>query len=174
MKVINLFAGPGAGKSTTAAGLFNVMKLAGHKVELVTEFAKELVWDDQHKILKDQLFLLSEQHRRINRLRDHDIEYVVTDSPILLNLAYKVEGYFENFEPLVVEIFQSFQNKNIVLQRVKPYLQYGRSQSEDEARGLDIIISNLLDKYQPNNYTPIIGDEHAPKIIYQRIIEGTL
>jgi len=29
MKVINLFAGPGAGKSTTAAGLFYYMKKLG-------------------------------------------------------------------------------------------------------------------------------------------------
>jgi dephospho-CoA kinase len=34
MRVINLAAGPGAGKSTTAAGLFNIMKLKGLKVEL--------------------------------------------------------------------------------------------------------------------------------------------
>jgi len=39
-KVINLFAGPGAGKSTTAAGLFAEMKRANVDVELVTEYVK--------------------------------------------------------------------------------------------------------------------------------------
>ena len=29
MKVINLFAGPGSGKSTTCAGVFSKLKLAG-------------------------------------------------------------------------------------------------------------------------------------------------
>ena len=43
MKVINLFAGPGAGKSTTAAGLFHLMKIAGMNVELVTEFSRSWV-----------------------------------------------------------------------------------------------------------------------------------
>jgi adenylate kinase family enzyme len=32
MKVINLFAGPGAGKSTTAAALFSKMKWKGYNV----------------------------------------------------------------------------------------------------------------------------------------------
>ena len=105
LKVINLFAGPGAGKSTTAAGLFHKMKLAGYKVELATEFAKELVWDDSLSVLNDQLYLVAEQHKRINRLKNHEIDYVVTDSPILMNLAYCPDAYFKNFKPLVQEIY---------------------------------------------------------------------
>lgn len=35
---INLFAGPGAGKSTACAQLFSRMKLAGFNVEQVTEY----------------------------------------------------------------------------------------------------------------------------------------
>jgi hypothetical protein len=36
MKVINLFAGPGCGKSTLAAGIFSLLKFHGVLVELVT------------------------------------------------------------------------------------------------------------------------------------------
>jgi hypothetical protein len=54
MKVINLWAGPGAGKSTTAAGLF-LMKLTGRRVELVTEYAKEVVYDQDPTRIKNQL-----------------------------------------------------------------------------------------------------------------------
>ncbi len=39
-----MFGGPGTGKSTSAAGLFFKMKLAQMEVELVTEYAKDLVW----------------------------------------------------------------------------------------------------------------------------------
>lgn len=39
--VINIFGAPGAGKSTTAAALFALMKLEGYKVELATEHAKD-------------------------------------------------------------------------------------------------------------------------------------
>lgn len=41
LKVISLWAGPGAGKSTTAAALFNLMKRERFEVELVTEVAKD-------------------------------------------------------------------------------------------------------------------------------------
>ena len=54
MKVINLWGGPGCGKSTTAAGLFSIMKMRGHKVELVTEYAKELTYDRNLTITKDE------------------------------------------------------------------------------------------------------------------------
>ena len=58
MKVINLFAGPGIGKSTTAAGVFWKMKTLGFKVELVTEFAKSLVYASDLK-LNDQLYVFA-------------------------------------------------------------------------------------------------------------------
>lgn len=55
MKVINLFGGPGSGKSTLAAGLFERMKIQGLSVELVTEYAKDMVWERRGNILDDQL-----------------------------------------------------------------------------------------------------------------------
>ena len=39
--VVNLFAGPGTGKSTVAAQIFAHLKWQGFSCELVTEFAKE-------------------------------------------------------------------------------------------------------------------------------------
>ena len=40
MIVVNLFGGPGCGKSTTAAWLFNQLKERGINCEYVTEFPK--------------------------------------------------------------------------------------------------------------------------------------
>jgi adenylate kinase family enzyme len=65
MKVINLFGGPGSGKSTLAAGLFERMKIQGLSVELVTEYAKDMVWERRGNILDDQLYILAKQHRRL-------------------------------------------------------------------------------------------------------------
>ena len=39
--VINLFGGPGCGKSTTMARLFADLKARGYNVEMVSEFAKD-------------------------------------------------------------------------------------------------------------------------------------
>ena len=43
--VINLFSGPGVGKSTTAAMVFAKLKMNGVDCEMALEFAKEKVWD---------------------------------------------------------------------------------------------------------------------------------
>ena len=45
MLVVNLFGAPGAGKSTGAAYIFSQLKMAGINAELVTEFAKDKVWE---------------------------------------------------------------------------------------------------------------------------------
>ena len=67
LKVINLWGEPGAGKSTVAAGLFNLMKLMGEKVELVTEYAKDLTYEKNHVSLQNQLLILATQDNRLRR-----------------------------------------------------------------------------------------------------------
>ncbi len=64
LKVINLWAGPGAGKSTTAAGLFNLMKIRGYNVELVTEFAKEMVYEGRLRGWRANSFKSSQSRTR--------------------------------------------------------------------------------------------------------------
>ena len=40
--IINLFGGPGTGKSTGAAYIFAKLKMCGVNCELITEFAKDM------------------------------------------------------------------------------------------------------------------------------------
>ena len=87
-KVINFYGGPGSGKSTKAAGLYYKMNMAGFSVELNNEFAKECVWEDNVPMLKDQLFMLAHQHRKILRLVGK-VDYVITDSPLMLSGIYR-------------------------------------------------------------------------------------
>ena len=60
LKVINLWSGPGGGKSTTAAGLFNIMKHMRLDVELVTEVAKDRVYAKDFQTLGNQLLITAE------------------------------------------------------------------------------------------------------------------
>ena len=46
-KIINLYGGPGVGKSTTAAGLFYKMKIAGYSCELAYEWIKLKVYENK-------------------------------------------------------------------------------------------------------------------------------
>lgn len=43
-RIINLWAGPGSGKSTIAAYVFSKLKMKNINCELVTEYAKQLVY----------------------------------------------------------------------------------------------------------------------------------
>ena len=52
MLVVNLFGAPGAGKSTGASYVFSQLKMMGVNAELVTEFAKDKVWEGSEAVLK--------------------------------------------------------------------------------------------------------------------------
>ena len=133
MIVINFFAGPGAGKSTCAAELFAFMKKQGRKVELVTEYAKDLVYERTLKsITQEKIF--AEQHWRVERLRGQ-VDYVITDSPILLSAIYKQDN--PHWIEYVRDVFNSYDNFNVWVDRPESYMQHGRIQNKKEAKSLD-------------------------------------
>lgn len=145
MKVINMFAGPGAGKSTTAAGLFYRMKKLNLDVELVTEYAKEKVWEESVATLTDQFYITSKQNRRLSRLVGK-VEWVVTDSPLLLG-AYYNEKYGKSragTSGFIVDLFNSYNNINFFIERTKPYQTKGRLGSYEDAIVADTAIKNML------------------------------
>jgi hypothetical protein len=170
MKVINLWGGPGAGKSTTAAGLFYEMKKRRLEVELVTEYAKDMVWENRHNILDDQIYIFAKQQRRISRLRDHHIDWVITDSPIALGLVYLKEGaYSMSFHDLVMEVFNGYDNHNFLLQRNFEYNPIGRNQKDvEEARVYDRKVENLLDA-SGVRFKTILGGELAVPCILEEV-----
>lgn len=169
MIVINLFAGPGAGKSTTAAGVFSILKLHGVNAEYVSEFAKDLIWEECHKTLANQYYVWAKQYHRVWRLRD-DVDVVVTDSPLLLSLTYG--DVCESFRDTVVETFNNtFDNMNYVLERVKDYNPKGRNQTEQEARVIDTDVRQMLNTNHIV-YKIIAGDcESINRIMYDVLEE---
>jgi hypothetical protein len=74
-KVVNLFAAPGSGKSTTASGLF--LKNRGVNAELTGEYAKDLTWAKRQHTLQDQIYVFGKQHHRVWRLT-HDCEVIIS------------------------------------------------------------------------------------------------
>ena len=143
-KIINLFGGPGSGKSTIAAEVFARMKKLGYAVELVNEVAKDIV-HEQHMgyMMAHQDKISAEQNYRQARVCGI-YEYVVTDSPILLGIFYTPDGYYPSFQRLVIEKFQSYDNINIYLDRTAEYDPRGRYQDEDGANALSQEILNYL------------------------------
>jgi thymidylate kinase len=148
--VINLYGGPSSGKSTQGAGLFYRMKQAGHSVELVNEFAKEVVWEGNVPLLKDQLYVLAHQHRKLVRLAGK-VDYVITDSPVLLSIAYRglYDGpmYSDLIDQLALECYQMYHNINFMLGRPASFESIGRAQDYDQSKRIDQSIVQIFQQH---------------------------
>lgn len=142
--VLNLVAGPGAGKSTTAAGVFSKLKLRGVNCELVTEYAKDKVWEESYRVLEDQIYVLGKQHHRLFRLKDK-VDAIITDSPVFLSAYYGTDTTIL-FDEFVAETYASYNNITVFLERQKHYNPAGRMQSEEEAREIDRELKDLMER----------------------------
>ena len=170
--IVNLFGGPGSGKSTTAAGLFHKLKINGINCELVTEFAKHITWKEDYNTLKNQIYVFAKQHDRMFHLKDK-VDVIITDSPTIMGLSYcNWDLMSRSFEQFVVDEFNRNDavNINYFINRVKEYNPSGRSQTEEEAKEKDKEIKTLLDKYAVS-FQPIDGDENAVDWLFNIIFD---
>ncbi len=141
--VLNAYGGPGTGKSTTCAGVFHELKLAGVNCELALEWAKEKVWAGEEITLSNQLYAFGKQYHRIWRLLGK-VDLIITDAPLLNSILY-YKGENQHFGPLVAFEHFQLQNFNVLLERVKPFNPAGRLQDEMAAKALDVRITQILD-----------------------------
>lgn len=160
--IVNMIGGPGTGKSTTAAATFAQLKYEGVNAELVTEYAKDIVWGRLHPVLEDQLYIFAKQHRRIHRLIGQ-VDVIVTDCPLFLSVYYG-EKMSSTFKQLVLETFNEYENWNFFLNRVKEYNPKGRTQTEEHAKEIDQILYNLLMEYDID-FDIVTADKGAPSQI---------
>jgi hypothetical protein len=122
------------------------LKSEDFNAEYVTEYAKDLVWEERYAQLSDQLFVTAQQNRRLGRLLGK-VAVVVTDSPLLLGLNYAPPEYLGNtYAAMVHELHRGYSNLNIVLSRQTEYRPHGRVQTEAEALALDTAIRGMLDR----------------------------
>lgn len=163
-QVINLFAGPGAGKSTTAAGVFRKLKLAGVNCEYVTEFAKDLTWSGRHLALDDQIYVFAKQHHRLFVCREK-VDVIVTDSPLMLSSIYAPPETETCMHELVLSRFRSFNNHCYFIDRTKAYNPKGRNQTEAQAKEIDNAVLDMLEEIS-EPYVRVPGNEEADQIIF--------
>lgn len=151
-KVINLFAGPSAGKSTLACDLFARMKQQGKSVELVREVAKNWAWEGKQPTVFDQFYFLGKQSHIESNLYGK-VDYIITDSPVLLASFY-MEYYFgiERFAQPALDFYDLAKNwgvthKNFFLDRHgRVYSMNGRFQLENESTRIDTLQKEFLNR----------------------------
>ena len=163
--VVNLYGGPGTGKSTTATGAFSLLKLMGINVEYASEFIKDAVWEQHHqKYFAAQEFIVANQYKRIRNL-DGMVDVIITDSPIMLGLIYISDDYpFPALKDLILQMQFNHSTLDIVLTRTKEYQQAGRYQTEDEAKEIDKKIYTMLHEHNIP-HTTVVSDKYASSVV---------
>lgn len=137
--IINFLAGPGAGKSTLAAGLFYNLKMHGINCELVREYAKDLAWSGElentnNEIITGRQFLMVSEMAK-------NVPLVVHDTSILLGAVYGVNpSYCIQLESQLTESINVF----VARSRYVKFQQAGRLQNEAESRAIDDKIIKFL------------------------------
>lgn len=180
--VVNLFAGPGTGKSTNTALIFGELKKKGVSVEMVHEFAKDLVWEKRETALGFSPYILGKQMYHIKRLLGQ-VRLIITDSPILLASHIYGEGdrqgYADRpFKQFVEQTFKSWDTINIFLMRdleTHPFVDAGRTQNKEEAIAIDQQILDVLNTLEiPFYYRHIDEPQEIADDILCRITEPTV
>ena len=169
--IVNLYGGPGTGKSSGSAYIFSKLKMAGIDAEYVTEFAKDKVWENNQEAFKCQFYISGKQAFRISRCYGK-VDVIITDSPIRLGKIYAdLIGRPQLGLACLEEANQypAGSTLEIFLNRVKPYNTNGRNQTEDEAKEIDKTIRDLLAKEGKEHHFDALefdGDQEGYERIY--------
>lgn len=173
--IINLFAGPSAGKSSISSGLTYMFKKSHITCDNPYEFTKLLAWNKNKEAVKDQLYIVANQHRNITQSFGK-VKYIILDSPILLSLVYK--DLYENseypsklydsvFDELVINLHNSYNSINIFLNRSENGVHNDgeRFQTHHESLLLDNRIKETLNKNNVPYHQVNVDDDTLDNII---------
>jgi len=164
MKVINFYGVPGCGKSTLASELYVYMKKRGLNVEIASEYAKDLVYEERYTTIQDQVYLLAKMNHKLQVYKKAKLDYVICDSPLLLNILYKRHQHAMNylddkvFSDFCVQLNATYDRLNFFITKDASfsYQTIGRIETEAES---NTYISRLQKVLDSNNeaYIPIVN-----------------
>jgi len=177
--VINLYGGPGTGKTTNRARLFTYFKDAGINTEEVKEYVKMWAWEDRKPVNFDQFYIFGKQARSEYPLFGK-VDYIITDSPVALG-GYYAEVFGTPFQSTcfrqMVQVYydmcaqKGVTHTHVFLNRVKPYNPKGRFQNEEEAINIDGEMKHYL-KSLGIKTTVIDGNEQGMKELFKTLTKG--
>lgn len=182
--VVNVFGGPGCGKTAMAWEVCERLRRMGFLVEYAPEYAKELTWDatsaaatelerERARELLDgrpdhQMTIVREQHRRISRYVGQ-VDFVVTDGPLVQSLAY-LKGE-DSRSPDIRRLHGKVRDQTVALAHQVPsfdmlakragaatYPEAGTSYTPEQASLIDRSVRRLLDELCPSAGSYMPGD----------------
>ena len=144
MIVVNMFGGPGTGKTSLALAVAAALKMRHPRLvtEFVGEAAKEFVWEGRGSAMRNRILMLGEHSFRLTRL-DGLVDLAVTDGPVLLNRVY---GAREGWPPCYADLcaHAHAMHPSPVLRDGISYERAGRRECEAEGALLDAEMAAML------------------------------
>lgn len=145
---INLFGGPGSGKSTIAHRLTGYLKSKGLNVEFVLEAAKKHAYKKEPIQNWMNLHLTNEQIESEGVYLDNGVGTVICECPVALCYFYGMYGNFVGHPSLRNLNFwwdEKYPAVNIFIERNEShYIELGRYQDLKQAKELDAFIKDQL------------------------------
>lgn len=164
-KIINLIGAPCTGKSTAAASIFADLKKSGINVEYSFEAAKLLSYMNAKEYIENQIYVFSQQFTSQWALIDK-VDYVITDSPLILSSIYysyyyektKQNLFDKEYKNLAIDFydktFQSFNNMNFyIMPNEEMYQETGRHHDINDVVFIDNLIKNKLNSLGEDYFT---------------------
>ena len=161
---IGFLGGPGIGKSTCATRLFSELKTLQYNIEYVSEYVKK--WAIDKKPIKeyDQIYFLGKQQHYEYQNLINGIEYIITDSPMLLTYIYSKIYYPNNkrlhkgIKELILDYELQYPSLNVFLNRNnKFYNSLGRYQTKQQAKNIDQLIKEECEIFSNEIKRPYIN-----------------
>ena len=161
--IINLIGGPCSGKSTIAAELFARLKKMGIHCELVSEYIKDRIYEENQTMPKNQIAIFGMEHYNIsNKLGKVDV--IVHDGSFINNIIYKAEEN-KHFDDLIISEYKRFWNLDFFIKRGNiEFETYGRIHNLKQSKELDKIIKETYDSYELS-YIEVESRDAVDKII---------
>lgn len=162
---LNIWGGPGTGKSIVAAQLFTTLKLQGVSCDMAREFAKELTWA---KVIHqyEQIEISTEQYRRQRTLQD-TVAVVVTDAAIPQGTLYAPESYREHLLQSLIQLTSGWRSLNILLHPAEgaAYEQVGRNESPEGAEIRHELVCDLARRLCGDSLLNVTLPDAVPTIL---------
>lgn len=161
--VINLIGGPCSGKSTISAELFARLKKMGIKTELVSEYIKDRIYEENKTMPNNQIAIFGMEHYNIsNKLGKVDV--IVHDGSFLNNILYNKESNKE-FNDLIISEYHKFNNLDFFIKRGNiEFENYGRIHTYEQSLQIDEKIKNIYKESQAE-YIEVESRDAVDKII---------
>ena len=135
--------------------------------EECSEWIKEKVYDGDAYPFENQIYTFAQQLRKQDAM-DGKVDYIVSDSPLILSAFYGSDKYSRpEFNELVLAEFKRFNNLNVFIERPLGFQEEGRVHSQDESVAIDKRIKEYMNKHK----IPFVTVQ-ADKDIVQNILHA--